>query len=576
MKETNRNAILNNNISRKNKNDLQLCSVYYELIQNLWDENGRQSYSPEKFLKVVDDISKNDVLTFKKGEAGDAEDFIIFILEQLHKELQKPSKNNLNQLNEPLNQYDKENTFKHFIEDFKENTSIISDIFYGINETNTICLNCKNNYNSKGMNNPICYNYGLFNCLIFHLEEVKKFKMQSMQNNFMILNINTVSLIDCFWYNQKIEYFTGQNRNYCNECKHISDAMCMNKIFSSPKYLILIMNRGKNNVFKIHLDFSEFLDLNQFVVQKDNQILYSLYGDITHLGENGPSGHFIAACRSPVDKKWYRFNDSIVTPIIDFNKEIYNFGMPYILFYEKVDQNNQNISNIKSDIINERKNNFNNNNSMKEIDVFPNSVDKSNDNRNGNDRYHSQNQEINVGKSSTKKFPKTDISKEILLFKIISEILLKVKTTIFFTLIKYNFDRKKSEYKNKVYLIQEKLLKMKEEKKDKEEQLKNMQNNFEEKIKNLEHKLAEYEKLKEKNNELIKKEKEYKIKEKELLIKEKEQSIKEKEYLKIIDNYQNKLEKINNENQKNIMNEINLLISKINSNNETYKMKYTK
>ena len=76
----------------------------------------------------------------------------------------------------------------------------------------------------------------------------------------MISNINTVSLIDCFWYNQKIEYFTGQNRNYCKECKQLSDAMYINKIFSSPKYLILIMNRGKNNVFKIHLDFSEFLD----------------------------------------------------------------------------------------------------------------------------------------------------------------------------------------------------------------------------------------------------------------------------------------------------------------------------
>ena len=293
----------NNNIAKKNKNDLQLCPVYYELIQNLWNKNVTQSYSPDKFMKVVDDISKKKILAFKKGEAGDAKDFIIFILEQFHKELQKPIKNKINQTNTPLNQYDKMNTLNHFIEDFKENTSIISDLFFGINETNTICLNCKNNYNVKGMNNPICYNYDIFNCLIFPLEEVKKMKIQIMKNNFMIFNINTVSLIDCFFYSQKTEYFTGQNRNYCNVCKKLSNAMYTDKIFSSPRYLILIMNRGKNNVLKIHLDYREFLDLNQFVAQKDNQMLYRLYGVITHLGESGPSAHFVAACRSPVDKK---------------------------------------------------------------------------------------------------------------------------------------------------------------------------------------------------------------------------------------------------------------------------------
>ena len=184
---------------------------------------------------------------------------------------------------------------------------------------------------------PICYNYGIFNCLIFPLEEVKKMKIQSMKNNFMIFNINTVSLIDCFFYSQKTEYFTGQNRNYCNVCKKLSNAMYTDKIFSSPRYLILIMNRGKNNILKIHLDYSEFLDLNQFVAQKDNQMLYSLYGVVTHLGESGPSAHFVSACRSPVDKKWYRYNDSIVTPIYDFNKDIHNFGTPYVLFYKKED-----------------------------------------------------------------------------------------------------------------------------------------------------------------------------------------------------------------------------------------------
>ena len=53
------------------------------------------------------------ILHFRTGEAGDAKDFIIFILEQFHKELQKPLKNN-NPDNTPLNQYDKNNALRLF------------------------------------------------------------------------------------------------------------------------------------------------------------------------------------------------------------------------------------------------------------------------------------------------------------------------------------------------------------------------------------------------------------------------------------------------------------------------------
>ena len=288
-------------------------------------------------MKVVEDMSKNDVLHFRSGEAGDAKDFIIFILEQFHKELQKALNNANNQDNTPLNQYDKNNALNHFLNDFKQNCSIISDLFFGFNETNTICLNCKNNFNSKGINNPICYNYGIFNCLIFPLQEVYKMKTQSIQFNNFINNQNkTVSLYDCFFYNQKSEYFTGQNQNFCNICKQLSDAIYTTKIFISPTILVLILNRGKDNVFDIKIDFNEYLDITQFVIKKDNpKIIYSLYGVISHLGQSGPSAHFVASCKSPVDKKWYRYNDAIVTPINNILKEVINFGTPYILFYQK-------------------------------------------------------------------------------------------------------------------------------------------------------------------------------------------------------------------------------------------------
>ena len=84
------------------------------------------------------------------------------------------------------------------------------------------------------------------------------------------------------------------------------------------------------------MDFSETIDITQFVQQKDcPQLIYNLYGTITHIGQSGPNAHFVASCKSPIDNKWYRYNDAFVNPINNLQKEVIEFGTPYILFYQK-------------------------------------------------------------------------------------------------------------------------------------------------------------------------------------------------------------------------------------------------
>ena len=327
--------IINNNIALNDPNQLQLSPVYFELLENLWNKEGESYYAPYNFMNRINDMNP----LFKKGEAGDAKDFIIYILEQMHKELKKPlNLNNVNQ-NLPINQYDQNITLMNFFNEFSKETSILSDLFFGFNETTNICSNCKSIYNSQNKPNPICYNYGIFNLLIFPLEEIKKFK-----NNMNLMNLqsfyqgptNNVSMDDCFIYNEKTDFFTGDNKNYCNLCKQLCDSQYTSKIYVSPNILILILNRGKGNMYKVNLDFTMKLDITNYVILKENsRIIYNLYGVITHLGESGPNAHFVASCKSPVDNKWYRYNDAQVSPIQDFKRDVYNFGVPYILFYEK-------------------------------------------------------------------------------------------------------------------------------------------------------------------------------------------------------------------------------------------------
>jgi ubiquitin C-terminal hydrolase len=147
---------------------------------------------------------------------------------------------------------------------------------------------------------------------------------------------NAVNIDDCFTYNQKTDYFTGENKNYCNICKQLSESYYTSRIYVCPDILILILNRGKGNIYKVKMNFNEVIDITNYVIQNENKrVIYNLYGVITHIGESGPNAHFVASCKSPVDGKWYRYNDAKVDPIQNFQKDIHDFCSPYILFYEK-------------------------------------------------------------------------------------------------------------------------------------------------------------------------------------------------------------------------------------------------
>ena len=144
--------------------------------------------------------------------------------------------------------------------------------------------------------------------------------------------------MDCFEYNQKIEFFTGTNQIYCNKCNQMANAIYNTTLTTAPKVLILLLNRGVGIQFKIKLEFTTELDITKYVTQKNNRnIKYKLACVITHLGESGAGGHYIAHCLSPIDNEWYTYNDAIVTKIDDFQKQIIDLGMPYLLFYKMIE-----------------------------------------------------------------------------------------------------------------------------------------------------------------------------------------------------------------------------------------------
>ena len=124
----------------------------------------------------------------------------------------------------------------------------------------------------------------------------------------------------CNNYGQ-VANFVGENRLYCNKCNGLRDADSVNILFSLCPVLVIILNRGKGKTFDCDVDFPLYLDLQNYVEYKYSISKYQLKGVISHLGESGMSGHFIAYCRHRIDNQWYLYNDSTVTLCKNQNKD---------------------------------------------------------------------------------------------------------------------------------------------------------------------------------------------------------------------------------------------------------------
>ena len=304
---------------RNNKNNL--TSSFKLLIEKLWPNNHDESY-PQKYYapeEFKNKISKLNPL-FEGIAANDAKDLVNFIIMTLHQELNKAEKRNTNN-NNILDQRNQLIMFNNFVQNFaSENQSIISDLFYGINCNITQCCNCNSNI----------YNYQIYFFLIFPLEEVRKFKNNNIFNN-------PVNIYDCFDYDRKINLMYGDNSMYCNYCRQNTNCKMCTCLTTGPEILILLLNRGHGIEFNVKINFMEELDLSNYIEYKNTGFKYKLIGVITHIGESGMGGHFIAYCKDPISMSWNKYNDAIVSEVHeqDFQREVINFAMPYLLFYQK-------------------------------------------------------------------------------------------------------------------------------------------------------------------------------------------------------------------------------------------------
>ena len=299
---------LNDDINNNNK----LLPSFLSISKKLWTNDNMtiKSINPETFINKLKIISSS----FNKDEENDIGELIIFLIEQIYSEA-------------------KEN------DEYKNNNvSYIYDIFFGgKKELITECLTCINNNQEKKFLEEKDLYY-----LMFKLNDVYDFLI-----NNKIKETNKINIYDCLNYYESPKIIE-QNGKECDKCGNKEAFLITSKIKKCQNNLLVLLNKNFNNEEKnenIKFELNEIIDMKNYLKENENKerIMYYLYAiiclNISFDENNKNIIHHVAFCKSPIDNKWYKYDDNIVEPINELENEVDKVGMPIALFYQKCEEN---------------------------------------------------------------------------------------------------------------------------------------------------------------------------------------------------------------------------------------------
>lgn len=279
--------------------------TYSKVLKNLFPQRGGYKKYYEPSGEKLKDLS---------NESKGSKDLYKYILERIHDELLI-----VPEINNKKNQNN------------NSGLTIISQNFYGARKLYEFeCQYCENKIMKQE----------LFKYISFPLEDARKLILEGQNDNINIppkldsyvkllqKNINKkIKLKDCFdcyktKYKDDIE---------CNKCKRINFIERCPQLLETPNILCLGLNSSSEITYNVEVEFPETFPLyNDFYNIK---IHYELIGVMACSGKNGNIGHFVAFCKSRINKQWYRFDDEKVETC-SFQDTL-KFVTPYILFYHK-------------------------------------------------------------------------------------------------------------------------------------------------------------------------------------------------------------------------------------------------
>lgn len=149
-----------------------------------------------------------------------------------------------------------------------------------------------------------------------------------------------ISLEDCLNEFEKEEILSEDDKWYCPKCKEFCRAAKKFDLWRTPDILIVHLKRfsssgHRRDKIDATVDFPiEGLDISSRVLEKEDgrQEIYDLIAVDDHMGGLG-GGHYTAFAKNFEDNGWYKFDDSMVSPVRDTQRMITSHA--YLLFYRR-------------------------------------------------------------------------------------------------------------------------------------------------------------------------------------------------------------------------------------------------
>ncbi|KAL5482206.1 hypothetical protein EMCRGX_G022501 [Ephydatia muelleri] len=274
---------------------VSLVEEMQKVFQALWDKE-LTSYSPNSFLSAVWKL----VPRFRGYHQQDAHEFLRYLLDQLHTELQRRSNTT--------------GSNHH-----KWNGTVVSRLFGGRLQSDVTCLVCKKESRTY---DPI---------LDISLDIPEMKKGETSQSN--------CSLLDCLASFTSLEILDQTEWYHCDQCNCRQPSSKKLTVESIPRVLCLHLKRFRYTTFvrtklNTQVDFPLCgLDIGPYTVT-GGKTAYDLTSLVVHHGSGAGSGHYTMYAHSSVTGTWFHFNDGTV---VDSDTQTVAAVKAYILFYVRRD-----------------------------------------------------------------------------------------------------------------------------------------------------------------------------------------------------------------------------------------------
>ena len=319
-----------------------LSSTFLKLYNYLYNENiDKEEYKEIEKLKII--LNFIDPENDKKS----LDQYILFILDILHDELNESEKKKTNQISllsfdSPFNTENESlNIFSNYYNEYFK--SKISELFHFIRKKYIICHQCKESS---------FYSFQAFPFLIFDLKKVYDFIIlqhteykqiiSAYKNNPDVLNkkienylkkkeLQPIHISNCFEYYLKSKEFLEYTCKICNaNTRYDSNYL----IYKSPIYFIIILYREPEST--VNLLFDEELNLETYVEKTSNFKKYELIGVLNYFKKNNEDKYYTILRNSESEKKWIKFDDVQMKDVDE--KEIFTQTQSTVLLIYKAIQ----------------------------------------------------------------------------------------------------------------------------------------------------------------------------------------------------------------------------------------------